>query len=117
MSFFSDDSLVFAAAAKTGAPQLFSAGLTGDVRPLERGEARYPSISPDGRWLAYSHQDRGVWNLWLVDLWTNETRRITSEECNDITPTWEADSQTLVFASDCGRGLWFTALHRRRIVP
>ena len=117
MSFAPNDSLVFAAAAKGSIPQLFSTDIGGNVRPLERGEARYPAISPDGRWLAYSRQDGGVWNLWLVDLGTGATRRITNEECNDITPTWDADSQTLIFASDCGRALWFTALYRRRIIP
>jgi Tol biopolymer transport system component len=117
MSFFSDDSLVFAAAANGGAPQLFTVDLAASVRPLDSGEARYPSVSPDGRWLAYGRQDRGVWNLWLMDLHTKETRRITNEECNDITPSWEPDSQTLVFASDCGRALWFTALYRRRVIP
>ena len=116
MSFLSDDSLVFSATTTDGAPQLFNVDLAGNVRPLS-GEARYPSVSPDGRWLAYGRQDRGVWNLWLMDLHTSETRRITNEECNDIAPAWEADSQTVVFASDCGRALWFTALYRRRVVP
>jgi hypothetical protein len=117
MSFLSNDSLVFAAAANGGAPRLFKVDLAGSVRPLDSGEARYPSVSPDGRWLAYGRQDRGVWNLWLMDLHTEETRRITNEECNDITPSWEPDSQTLVFASDCGRALSFTALYRRRVIP
>jgi hypothetical protein len=117
MSFFSDDSLVFAAATNGGSPQLFTLDLAGNVRRLDRGEARYPSVSPDGRWLAYGRQDRGVWNLWVIDLETDKTRRITNEECNDIAPTWEADSQTLVFASDCGRALWFTALQRHRVIP
>lgn len=117
MSFFSDDSLIFSAAANSGAPQLFSVDLAGNLRPLESGEARYPSVSPDGQWLAYSRQDRGTWNLWLMNVHTKETRRITNEECNDTAPTWGADSRTLVFASDCGRALGFTALHRRRVIP
>jgi hypothetical protein len=117
MSFISDGSLVFAATVRDGFPQLFTTDLAGNIRSLASGEARYPSVSPDGRWLAYAGLDRGVWNLWLMDLHAEEKRRITHEECNDIAPTWEADSQTLVFASDCGRGLWFTALYRRRVVP
>jgi Tol biopolymer transport system component len=117
MSFFPHDSLVFSAAANSGAPQLFSVDLAGNIRPLESGEARYPSVSPDGRWLAYSRQDRGIWNLWLMDLQTNETRRFTNEECNDIAPNWGGDSRTLVFASDCGRALGFTALRHRRVRP
>ena len=117
MSFLSDDSLAFAAARNDSAPQLFSADLCGDVRPLGDAEARYPSVSPDGRWLAYGRQERGLWNLWVMDLHTSQTRRITNQECNDTAPTWEADSKTIVFASDCGRGLWFTALYRRQVIP
>ncbi len=117
MSFSSDDSVIFAAAESGGSPRLSTVNLAGNVQPLGSGEARYPSVSPDGRWLVYSRLQRGVWNLWLMDLHTDETRRITNEECNDIAPAWEADSHTLVFASDCGRALWFTALYRRRVIP
>jgi len=117
MSFFPDDSLVFSAAKNSGAPQLFSVDLAGNIRPLESGEARYPSVSPDGLWLAYSRQGRGIWNLWLTDLQTNETHRFTNEECNDIAPNWGGDSRTLVFASDCGRALGFTALRHRQVRP
>ncbi len=117
MSFLTDDSLVIAATTKGSAPHLFIVDLAGIVRPLDSGEARYPAVSPDGRWLAYDRLDRGLWNLWLMDLHTHETRRITNEECNDISPSWEPDSTTLVFASDCGRALWFTALQRRRVIP
>jgi Glycosyltransferase family 87/WD40-like Beta Propeller Repeat len=117
MSFLPDDSLVIAATTKGSAPHLFTVDLAGSVRPLDNGEARYPAVSPDGRWLAYDSLDRGVWNLWLMDLRTHETRRITNEECNDIAPSWEPNSTTLVFASDCGRALWFTALQRRRVIP
>jgi Tol biopolymer transport system component len=28
-----------------------------------------------------------------------------------ISPAWSPDSKTLVYASDCERALWFTALH------
>jgi Tol biopolymer transport system component len=91
--------------------------LAGNIRPLESGEARYPSVSPDGLWLAYSRQGRGIWNLWLTDLQTNETHRFTNEECNDIAPNWGGDSRTLVFASDCGRALGFTALRHRQVRP
>jgi tricorn protease-like protein len=117
MVFLSDDSFVFSAAAKNGFVHLFTADLAGNVRPLGREEARYPAISDDGQWLAYSRQQGGVWNLWLRDLHNGKTRRITDAECNDISPTWEADSKTLVFASDCGRALWFTALVRQRVIP
>ncbi len=65
MSFFPDGSLVFAAAQNGGRPELFIEDQAGGVRSLGTDEARYPSVSPDGRWLAYSRLQGGNWNLWL----------------------------------------------------
>lgn len=80
-------------------------------------DARYPAISPDGRWLAYSRIERGVWNLWLTDLATGATRRIEDVPCNQIQPSWERDGKTLLYGTDCGRSLWFTAVARRSVLP
>jgi hypothetical protein len=118
MSFLPNDSLVFAASVGGGAPRLFTVDQAGDVRSLEASEARYPAVSPDGNWLAYSKLQDGYWNLWLRSLaGGGESRRLTHAECNDIEPTWSSDSRTLIYASDCGRALWFTALCKRRVVP
>jgi hypothetical protein len=32
-------------------------------------------------------------------------------------PAWENDSRTLLYGTDCGRSLWFTAVARRRVIP
>jgi hypothetical protein len=45
------------------------------------------------------------------------TRRVADLPCNQIQPAWEADSNTLLYSTDCGRSLWFTAVARRRVVP
>ena len=91
------------------------AGQKLELLPL--GEARYPAASPDGHWLAFSRMYRGNWNLALLDLQTGSVRNITAAECNTIEPAWEPDSKTILYSSDCGRALWFTAISRRRIVP
>ena len=118
MSFLPNDSLVFAASVGGDAPRLFTVDQAGDVRSLETSEARYPAVSPDGNWLAYSKLQDGHWNLWLRSLTSvGESRSLTHAECNDVEPTWSRDSRTLIYASDCGRALWFTALCKRRIFP
>ena len=114
MSFLPDGSLVFAAVT-AGQTSLFVAHQNGSVRYFDADNSRYPSVSPDGHWLAFSRLQRGNWNLWLRDLRTGQTRRLTDVECNDTDSSWSEDSQTLVYASDCGRGLWLPALCRRRI--
>ena len=85
--------------------------------PLDLGKSRYPALSPDGHWMAYSRLEHGVWNLWVLERQTGAARRVSGVPCNQIEPTWEADSKTVVYADDCGRSLWFTAISRRRLIP
>jgi hypothetical protein len=115
MSFTPGGGLIFAAGSG-GRPGLFAWDRIAGTRTLGIEGARYPAVSPDGHWLAYSGLAGGSWNLWLRDLQNGQTRRVTDADCNDMQPAWEADSKTVVYASDCGRGLWLTALSKRQIV-
>ena len=119
-SFLPSGELIFAAASD-GRPSLFLTDRmrnpAGDVHSFDTQETRYPSVSPDGHWLAYSQLQDGNWNLWLRDLNNGRKERLTNAACNTVEPAWASDSKTLVYASDCGRGLWFFALSRRRVVP
>jgi len=116
MTFLPDGSLVFAAMKDGSEPTLYQVS-NGDIHPIGILNARYPAVSPDGRWLAYSQLHRGFWNLWLRDMRTGATRRLTYAECNDISPAWQGDSKTLLYATDCGRSLWLTALNRQKVIP
>jgi Tol biopolymer transport system component len=115
MSFLPNGTLVFSAESNEAHPRLFLVDQAGVVSQLGPDEARYPGISPDGHWLAFSKLQGGNWHLWLRDLRNGEASRLTQADCNSVEPTWAADSKTLVYASDCGRALWFPALCRRRI--
>jgi hypothetical protein len=114
MSFLPAGDLIFAASFG-GPPGLFTTDQAGNIRSLGMDDARYPSVSPDGQWLAYSQLQGGNWNLWLRDLHNGQTHRFTQVPCNNIEPAWTADSETLIYASDCGRALWFTVLCKRSI--
>ncbi len=72
--------------------------------------ARYPAISPDGQWMAFSCEQAGSWQIHLMNLRTSEESQLTNSECNSISPAWTADSKRVVYATDCGRGLGLTAL-------
>lgn len=115
-SFLSEKEYAFSAVSYGGPPQVYLNDAMHANAPLELGESRYPALSPDGRWMAYSHLDRGVWNLWLREQGTGATQRIANVPCNQIQPAWESDSKTLLYSTDCGRSLWFTAISRRRVV-
>jgi Tol biopolymer transport system component len=117
MSFWGNDRVIFAADIRGDGPHLYTVDIDGNVQLLSEGRVRYPSVSPDGKWLAYSRLDRGYWNLWISELGGERTIRITNAECNSMEPAWDNDSASLVYASDCGRALWFTALIKRRVLP
>jgi hypothetical protein len=116
-SYLSADHYAFSATEGSGEPRIFLKDATHASAPLPLGEARYPALSPDGKWLAFSRQSQGVWNLWVRNQQNGEVRRVANVPCNQIQPSWEPDSKTLLYASDCGRSLWFTAIARRQVVP
>ncbi len=117
---FTPDSrgLVFSARYQ-GESGLFSVGISSNriVRASWGAARRYPAFSPDGKWMAYSQPERGAWQLWVAEVGTARKRQVTAGECNSITPAWLADSRTLIYATDCGRGLGLTALARTQAVP
>jgi hypothetical protein len=112
---FTPSGTLVVSAVRHGPPALFlvhpGSAPTISVLPVP-APARYPAVSPDGKWLAFSHLEGNVWHLWLADTHTWATRRLTSGNCNSITPAWDPESRQLTFATDCGRGLGLTALCR-----
>ncbi len=116
-SFLSEGEYAFSAVKGRRPPQIYLTDIIHANAPLALGESRYPALSPNGRWMAYSHYDRGTWNLWVRDQRTGGTRRIGDVPCNELQPAWEKDSKTLLYDTDCGRSLWFTAVARRRVIP
>jgi Glycosyltransferase family 87/WD40-like Beta Propeller Repeat len=116
-SFLSEKMYAFSAVDNGRPPQIYLSDATHANAPLALGESRYPALSPDGRWMAYSRLDNGVWNLWLREQGTGATRQIADVPCNQIQPAWEGDSKVLLYSTDCGRSLWFTAVARRRVIP
>jgi hypothetical protein len=115
-SFAPDGSIVFAA-LKAGVATLFERNASGQIAQILQDEARYPAVSPDGRWLVYSQLRHGSWNLRLRDRSDGHTQVLTDAPCNAVDPAWENDSRTLLFASDCGGAIGLTSLYRRQVVP
>jgi hypothetical protein len=79
---------------------------------IQGGDNFEPAVSPDGRLLAYVHQELGSQQVWVRSLDSGESRRVTIGACNNNHPAWELDSRSLVFASDCDRGYGLPALYR-----
>ena len=109
-----DDGDVIAAAGAVSDPHLLLVKRgTRDVAALPAfpHPARYPSISPDGKRLAFSWRDRGSWHLVVRVLATGYEHQLTHASCNAISPSW-ANAQTLLYATDCGRGVGLSAIAR-----
>ena len=70
------------------------------------------TTSPDGKWMAFESAQAGPLQIWLRDTLTGKTEVLTGGDCNSSSPAWEPDSRTLIFASDCGRGLGMPVLYR-----
>lgn len=67
-----------------------------------------PALSPDGQRVVYSVQEwsieknKATASLWLSDLGTGRTRRLTNSQSSDAAPSWHEDSQRIAFVSRRG---------------
>ena len=110
-AFLPDYRLVFSS-RRSGQYRLYVADRAGHIDPLQLPQcsARYPAVSPDGRWMAFTCDQGAYSQLFVSDLAGRQQEQLTSAECNSVNPAWAADSKRIVFATDCGRGLGLTAL-------
>jgi hypothetical protein len=111
-SFFPDHRVVFSS-RRDGRFRLYmSSSVSAAIEEMSDPScsARYPAISPDGRWIAFSCEQGGSWQLHSMNLQTGGQSQLTDGDCNCISPAWTLDSKNLIYATDCGRGLGMTAL-------
>jgi hypothetical protein len=105
---------VIASVGSAANPHLVLLQSAGSVtRALDEiaGPVRYPAISPDAKMLAFSRRDGGSWLLFVRELATGNEQQLTRAACNATSPAWQ-DLHTLIYATDCGRGLGLSALAR-----
>ncbi len=110
-----DGKLLFSFNGLSGNPaiqKLFAVDADGGIpEPMPIPYAARGSVSPDGQWLAYTPNSREnrTWkryqgglatDIWLFNLNTNESRKITDWEGTDSFPMWHKDK--LYYLSDNG---------------
>jgi len=69
-------------------------------------------LSPDGKWMVFESTQAGPNQIWLRDMISGRVQLVAGGNCNNSSPAWEEDSHTLIFASDCGRGIGMPVLYR-----
>ncbi|MEO1229257.1 MAG: BamA/TamA family outer membrane protein [Myxococcota bacterium] len=75
------------------------ADLDGALRFITQDRAQDvdPTWSPDGRWLVFSSDRSGVYDLYAFDMHTEELRRLTHRIGGAFQPSVSPDGDTLVF--------------------
>ena len=63
-----------------------------------------PALSPDGGLIAYSSDESGNADIWLVDARGGNAIRLTDDPASDTDPAWFPDGSALAFTSDRGGG-------------
>jgi dipeptidyl aminopeptidase/acylaminoacyl peptidase len=64
-----------------------------------------PQVSPDGKWIVFVLRqtdlegNKGLTDLWLVDVEGTNLRRLTSHKAADSNPRWAPDSKSIWFIS------------------
>jgi hypothetical protein len=72
----------------------------GDIVVPDIDEIFNPSWSPDGRFLCFTGMRRGVTDLYVYDISTATTRRLTDDAFADLQPAWSPDGRRIAFATD-----------------
>ena len=67
-------------------------------------DARQPSWSPDGKWIAFQGFRDGVYHVWVVASDGGAQRALTSGPNDDREPVWSHDGTRVAFSSDRGDG-------------
>ncbi|MCD6098136.1 PD40 domain-containing protein [bacterium] len=57
-------------------------------------------FSPDGNSIAFSRDEGGNENIFVMDIASGEERRLTTASCRDFRPLFTPDGETIIFLSD-----------------
>jgi tricorn protease len=81
-----------------------------NIRRLTDNRARdvYPRFSPDGRWIAFSSNRYGNYDVFVVPATGGAPRRLTFHTGNDEVVGWTRDSQSVIFRAARGDGAFPT---------
>ncbi|MFI5162415.1 MAG: S41 family peptidase [Sphingobacteriales bacterium] len=65
-----------------------------------QGEETSPHVSPDGKWLAFSSNQFGNNDVYLMPLAGGEIKQLTYADANDQVDSWSWDSKSIYFTSN-----------------
>src|SRR3954463_7159537 len=63
----------------------------------------YPRFSPDGKWIAFSSNRYGNYDVFVIPATGGEARQLTYQSGSDTVVDWAPDSKHVVFQANRGR--------------
>jgi eukaryotic-like serine/threonine-protein kinase len=76
---------------------------------FEDGLQAQPTWSPDGRFIAYSSDQSGNFDIWIQPMAGGRALQVTTDTASDWQPAWSPDGNTLAFRSEREGGGIFLA--------
>ena len=58
-----------------------------------------PSVSPDGKHVAFASNRSGTWDIWVIGIDGGPPVQVTRDRSDDVSPSWSPDGRELVFCS------------------
>jgi len=74
--------------------------VTQEFKLKETGEIFNPAWSPDGGHVVFSASVGGLMDLYVLDVESGETRRLTNDAYADLQPAWSPDGRWIAFVTD-----------------
>ncbi len=82
---------------------------------VHRARDVYPRFSPDGRWIAFSSNRQGNYDVYVMPSPGGEAKQLTFHSGNDLVAGWTPDSKRVVFQAS--RGVVFPGIPNLYEVP
>ena len=103
--FSPDGQSIYFTSDRSGGPQIFRMSVEGgDAKRVTINRGAYnisPAISPDGKMLAYISRREGRFQLYVLDLITEQETRL-SDAAHDESPSFAPNGRYIMYASDAG---------------